>query len=691
MAKNSSSQISSFLEAFYKLRELQVDSIPQIRLSETDRNELLSFLEEHDYTCLCEPYYFLVSKKNQWTVCSYQYLAFAVEAYNFAKDISPYYDYLISLKEKNDDLKVLYEIKTDIKGKQRKKEKKSSGDEANLDDKEIDETDEDETDLSKTQTLKLLNDPEVQTRINNIESFSSYNGDKNSLRDFILNPNTKQFIQKKGKDKYKLRNDIFSACVNSAFPIVVSYNGFLGDFIELLAKDDEYFNKIINIVHNIKKRDEKISKELPRQKIFFGAPGTGKSYTIDHEMLEDENGNKIGLKDLDSPAFRTTFHPDYDYAQFVGAYKPKDVKKISILRKKELFDELQKLQKEDSTYAIHKFTALHFESLEKLSKEDKKELFEKANVKKSMQEAEYRKGISVGEYLAQNRNNSSISYSFVPQIFAKAYATAWRRYLKAGQEIGPKDQVFLIIEEINRGNCAQIFGDIFQLLDRNVKGFSDYSINIDSDFADWLRTDKEGLRTVWGDYIGFSYEKDGKVIHPVSEKSIALPPNLNIFATMNTSDQSLFPMDSAFKRRFDWKYVPIKYAKDSDCGEDWNADKFAIDVSGSTYMWLDFLKKVNVDIDETTHSEDKQMGEFFIKPKRDDLKISFDEFRSKVLFYLWDSVYKDETERQAVFHFPYGDGDDKIKSVTFQSLFGKDAEAIVNKIMENLKVEKVTA
>ena len=198
-------------------------------------------------------------------------------------------------------------------------------------------------------------------------------------------------------------------------------------------------------------------------------------------------------------------------------------------------------------------------------------------------------------------------------------------------------------------------------------GFSQYSIDADCDFAEWLKDNGIG---------------DGK---------LKLPPNLNILATMNTSDQSLFPMDSAFKRRFDWEYVPIKYAKDSDCGEDWNADKFAIDVSGSTYMWLDFLKKVNVDIDETTHSEDKQMGEFFIKPKSDDLKITFNEFRSKVLFYLWDSVYKDETERQAVFHFPYGDGDDKIKSVTFQSLFGKDAEAIVNKIMENLKVEKVTA
>ncbi|WP_295858201.1 AAA family ATPase [uncultured Fibrobacter sp.] len=345
------------------------------------------------------------------------------------------------------------------------------------------------------------------------------------------------------------------------------------------------------------------------QKIFFGAPGTGKSFKID----DPEKG--YGLKDVDeSRKFRTTFHPDYDYAQFVGAYKPK-------------------------------------------------------------------------KELNNTTNKEELTYSFVPQVFAKAYAAAWRSYLK-----GNKEDVFLVIEEINRGNCAQIFGDIFQLLDRNGKGFSDYSIDIDSDFADWLRTDsKDGLQKVWKEYINFRYKKDDEEICPASETKIALPPNLNILATMNTSDQSLFPMDSAFKRRFDWEYVPIRYAKDSDCGDDWKADEFKIVIGDSMYMWLDFLKKVNADIYDATQSEDKQMGEFFIKPKSDDLKIAFNEFRSKVLFYLWDSVYKDETERQAVFHFPYGDGDGKINSVTFQSLFGKDAEAIVNKIMENLKVEKVTA
>ena len=364
------------------------------------------------------------------------------------------------------------------------------------------------------------------------------------------------------------------------------------------------------------------------QKIFFGAPGTGKSHKIDYDLFKDENGKPIGMGIKEIPAnqkFRTTFHPDYDYAQFVGAYKPR--------------------KKDD--------------------------------------------------------DQDKITYSFVPQVFAKAYAAAWMLYLQRDSrdsigasplqnDSGKDIQVYLVIEEINRGNCAQIFGDIFQLLDRNGKGFSDYSIDIDSDFADWLKKDsKDGLQTVWSDYIGFSYEKDGKVIHPVSERSIALPPNLNILATMNTSDQSLFPMDSAFKRRFDWEYVPIKYAKDDECGDDWDADEFEIVVGSSEYKWLDFLKKINADIYDVTRSEDKQMGEFFIKPN-DKKKILFKDFRSKVLFYLWDSVYKDETERQIVFHFSYGDGDDKIKSVTFQSLFGENAEEIVNTIMENLKVEKVT-
>lgn len=420
------------------------------------------------------------------------------------------------------------------------------------------------------------------------------------------------------------------------------------------------------------------------QAIFFGAPGTGKSHKIDYNLFKDKDRNPIGkgIKEIsEDRKFRTTFHPDYDYAQFVGAYKPRKVQNIDdgSLSEEQLAKKLSEFfsdnEESDKTSAIVLFglryaNSLNGKTISEIVKHSGigEEQYKKANL-----------SAAVKAQLQFSKDDGTITYSFVPQVFAKAYAAAWKQYFAAGNVSTADNQVYLVIEEINRGNCAQIFGDIFQLLDRDSEGFSQYSIDADCDFAEWLKKDSI-LKTVWSDYET-----------KVGNGKLKLPPNLNILATMNTSDQSLFPMDSAFKRRFDWEYVPIKYAKDSDCGEDWNADKFAIDVSGSTYMWLDFLKKVNVDIDETTHSEDKQMGEFFIKPKRDDLKISFDEFRSKVLFYLWDSVYKDETERQAVFHFPYGDGDDKIKSVTFQSLFGKDAEAIVNKIMENLKVEKVTA
>ena len=249
------------------------------------------------------------------------------------------------------------------------------------------------------------------------------------------------------------------------------------------------------------------------QKILFGAPGTGKSFKID----DAERG--YGLKDFDeSRKFRTTFHPDYDYAQFVGAYKPK--------------------------------------------KDDKDE---------------------------------KITYAFIPQVFAKAYVTAWKLYFSAGNASTAENQVYLVIEEINRGNCAQIFGDIFQLLDRSneddEKGVSQYSIDADCDFAEWLKKYSDlSLDSFWAEYT----KKLG------GEGKLKLPPNLNILATMNTSDQSLFPMDSAFKRRFDWEYVPISF-------DGKEAAKYEIDVldsKGNRYLWKDFVETVNEKILNLTESED---------------------------------------------------------------------------------------
>ena len=422
-----------------------------------------------------------------------------------------------------------------------------------------------------------------------------------------------------------------------------------------------------------KEKGEKMQANNSLQKIFFGAPGTGKSYKVNSILPNESVWNMTGEE-------RKSLFEDSDVAK-KGHYTSVlsnevefggnvwNINELSLLEKK--------LPEVDSNNNVsdpkHSALRAYINFLKEYKFEQK--------VFRTTFHPDYDYAQFVGAYKPKKDDEEKITYSFVPQVFAKAYAAAWKLYLQRDSrdsigasplqnDSGKDIQVFLVIEEINRGNCAQIFGDIFQLLDRDSKGFSQYSIDADCDFAEWL--DKEfKAANLWD-----AYKKEVG-----GEGKLKLPPNLNVLATMNTSDQSLFPMDSAFKRRFDWEYVPINYDQPK-------AD-FEIKIDDSKkYKWLDFLKKVNADIYEVTRSEDKQMGEFFIKPK-DEKTILFEDFRSKVLFYLWDSVYKDETERKLVFHFEYGEGADKIGDVTFQSLFGKNAEGIVNEIMKKLDVKNV--
>ena len=205
-----------------------------------------------------------------------------------------------------------------------------------------------------------------------------------------------------------------------------------------------------------------------------------------------------------------------------------------------------------------------------------------------------------------------ITYEFVEQAFLQAYIDAWRN----------RDEYeFLIIEEINRGNCAQIFGDLFQLLDRGNDGYSEYSIRADKDLQKHLSKAFEDIEIE--DYPNI---KNGK--------ELLLPSNLYIRATMNTSDQSLFPIDSAFKRRWDWKYVPIAKGNDNGVELDWE-----IAIDSEKYDWWKFIKTVNKHIFGTTNSEDKQLGFFFCKAK--DNIIDAETFVGKVIFYLWNDVFKD--------------------------------------------------
>lgn len=208
----------------------------------------------------------------------------------------------------------------------------------------------------------------------------------------------------------------------------------------------------------------------------------------------------------------------------------------------------------------------------------------------------------------KDEESGEITYDFTPQAFTNAYVAAWKNV---------ESPFFLIIEEINRGNCAQIFGDIFQLLDRDPNGFSSYKTTPDQDLANYIReqfTDTD---------IDDADVKSGK--------KMQLPPNLYIWATMNTSDQSLFPIDSAFKRRWDWRYIPIDYT-----------DKGHYIACGDTqYSWADFLQKVNDKVESVTQSEDKKLGYWFMGNGAEQKEITVDRFVSKVVFYLWNDVFKD--------------------------------------------------
>ena len=273
------------------------------------------------------------------------------------------------------------------------------------------------------------------------------------------------------------------------------------------------------------------NSDYKENKIFFGAPGTGKSTRIT-QILEER-------KVCDKFITRVTFHPEYDYSSFVGGYKP--------------------------------FT-----------------------------------------------DGTDIKYAFVPQTFTNIFIDACNN---------PESQFYLIIEEINRGNCAEIFGDLFQLLDRNPK----YPISTSKELREYLSgvdSNNENRIKVATEFWG---RENGKM---------RLPNNITLWATMNTSDQSLMPMDSAFKRRWEWEYIPINYSEKNN-----RSATFEIEIGKKRFSWIKFIEAVNKKISNIeTLGMDKCLGNYFVDVPEGKNVISEPIFKNKVLFYLWNDVFKDETD-----------------------------------------------
>lgn len=262
------------------------------------------------------------------------------------------------------------------------------------------------------------------------------------------------------------------------------------------------------------------------QIIYYGAPGTGKSFAV---------ANLRGVKSSPSEQiFRTTFHPEYSYSDFIGQLLP-------------------------------------------------------------------------------TVNNKEITYEFHPGVFTKALKQAYKDTSK---------NVYLIIEEMSRGNTSAIFGDLFQLLDRTDKNVSRYPIR--------------------NDVIA-------KEIQQIDDETdlIVLPANLNIIATVNTNDQNVFSMDTAFKRRFDWQYIPTSPVL-KETGEIFDEDNVEIElvVNDSENIitnWHTFYMTLNLYITDRKHglglNEDKQIGQFFIQFNKNMSKNDVNnKFQNKLLQYLWEDI-----------------------------------------------------
>ncbi len=391
--------------------------------------------------------------------------------------------------------------------------------------------------------------------------------------------------------------------------------------------------------------------DLPQEKenhqqIFYGAPGTGKSHSIkdDAAVKEAEKKNLV---------FRTTFHPDSDYSTFIGAYKPTMKSSERMYSPEELTIKLKEIKTTGTTYPCHKFAAKYWESLKDLSPDSIKQILNACGFTDNYS-VEVGKGVAIGQEYLNKPEDGKIIYTFCPQAFTNAYVEAWKT----------EDDVYLVIEEINRGNCAQIFGDLFQLLDRK-NGVSEYPVEADADLQSYLQK-------VLADTARTDIPEEVK-----SGKKLMLPSNLYIWATMNTSDQSLFPIDSAFKRRWEWKYIKIKEGKDENDNKlDWKID-IEIDGDGNKLLWWDFIKKINEIIASMTSSADKQLGYFFCCAK--DGVIDKETFVSKVIFYLWNDVFKDYGfEDASLFRYTTKDdnGKEMEKDLTFPDFYDEDGEMV---------------
>ena len=365
-----------------------------------------------------------------------------------------------------------------------------------------------------------------------------------------------------------------------------------------------------------------IENDFARNRIVFGAPGTGKSHRLE----------------LDSKCFginveRVTFHPSYSYANFVGTYKPTMIRNnldwLTDDEKKKVIAILQdksKTAQEKYDLLYDKFKGEGLTRLPILLGIYTDEGFKTKKVDGTDTDntVERNHGKAIRPYLNLQPGNGGkeISYEYVPGIYTQAI-----NY--------PEEKYLLLIEEINRANVAAVFGDVFQLLDRK-SGVSEYPIATSEDIKAFLLNKLECLK---GKKIDEFSEEESRLY-----QEMRIPDNMFIWATMNSADQGVFPMDTAFKRRWEFEYIGV----DDEAKE---VEKYIIPIGDKEHRkyvkWNNLRERIN-DIlvsDECKVNEDKLLGPFFISKNMLESACENEEkfikaFESKVIMYLFEDAMK---------------------------------------------------
>lgn len=395
----------------------------------------------------------------------------------------------------------------------------------------------------------------------------------------------------------------------------------------------------------------------PIQKILFGSPGTGKSHEIKN-VIAPILGVDVSSKNY----IPTVFHPEYTYGDFMGKLMP-------------LTD--------DNGKVSYKFYAGHFLKALGLAY---KNLINSA-IQYDKDKAEVLKNYKQEIGITKQDEFSPEQKRELEQKYAQVQKNT--------------QNVLLVVDEINRGNSAAIFGTVFQLLDRKSNGWSEYPVLL-SDLESLTLLKEIGLtkklesgdteysykethtstkvvleKTLWKKYLDYIIsDLSGNDRFDMNDNYIKIPSNLSIVATMNTSDNSIYFMDSAFKRRWDWEFIEIEDKNDLLKNVNITLD------NGTQYQWRTFVDRLNNFIksnhDKIRKIEDKQVGYRFINES----SITEEKMKNKLLFFVWDSIFTSNKDPLVKLLFGEVNSANKSKLVTFGD-FAKNVELFVNKIMNN--------